>query len=303
MSEKKQFRLTLPKKEGEALIEQAKAEGYKTPQQLILDRIRCWEALQKKHAAASRREIKLIEERDTLEQQLLQTRDKDAQIRRIAETQTHEVLSFIKESRSELLMLYAFQYIFPKVPKDVAEVIEANNLIPGIFYMKHVCLTFPQYLKQIKILTNIITQAALDKKELKTENADLKQQLKDAATLPAALTVVLRDDASLEELCKRLHIRLLGNPTDLEAARKPYMEEKGGSLRHQDYVSRALRSYQVYKKEDFEAQEKLRLKQSVEIADLQRSRNFYKNKSWFRKLWESLGGRKTLPLPAKSNTL
>ena len=279
----KQIRLTLPDAEADSICKQATDEGFETPQQLILHRLRRFNELQA--------------EVTTLEA-------KQKELEQVLTSKTDEVLAYIKDNRHELLMLYAFRVIFPKVPEAVALVMDAYNLTPGVFYMRHVCENFPKYVDQINEAARKITATDAENKQLKAQVTnlegqltELEQKLTDAQSLKSALDVVLRDDTHLEELCQRLHIRLIGNEDFQKAV--DYMMEFGGTTRHQDYVSRALRSYHVYKRKDVEGQlksaEALISKNVDEIADLKRERDFYKDKSWLRKLWESLGGQKQLP--------
>ena len=231
---------------------------------------------------------------------------KQKELEQVLTSKTDEVLAYIKDNRHELLMLYAFRVIFPKkVPEAVTHWSWMHTILHRVsFYMRHVCENFPKYVDQINEAARKITATDAENKQLKAQVTnlegqltELEQKLTDAESLKSALTVVLRDDTHLEELCQRLHIRLIGNEDFQKAV--DYMLELGGTSRHQDYVSRALRSYHVYKRNDVEGQlksaEALISENADEIADLKRERDFYRDKSWLRKLWESLGGQKQLP--------
>ena len=159
----KQFRLTLPDAEATEIRKQAEAEGFGTPQKLILDRLRRFNELES--------------ERDALLKKVDETQpDPESQIQEIAITKTQEVLEVIKDDRHELLMLYAFRFIFPAVPADVMEVMTAYKLTPGVFYMRHVCEKFPQYVEQIKQSATQVVEAEAEVTKLKQEVPKIEAQ-------------------------------------------------------------------------------------------------------------------------------
>ena len=250
----KQFRLTMPDAEAEGIIKAAKAEGFDTPQKLILERFRRFSELEAKYT------------------QLTEARD--ATISDIAITKTQEVLEVIKAERHELLMLYAFRYIFPSVPEAVVEAMTEYKLTPGVYYMHHVCERFPEYIEQIKNALKRAGVAEAENKKLKESVAEIQTE-RDSAN---------KDAKAVSEQIKTIASYLGVPDTD---------EHIVDRIKEIETEAENLQGLQSQFNEKCEDVQKL----AEQRTQLEYDRDFYKNKSWWQKLWESITGKASLPPP------
>ena len=181
----KQFRLTMPDEEAEGIRKQSKAEGFDTPQKLILDRLRRFSELEAEISTLQTKFDDELTAHREHEQEIVKQREEwkakyenhqETSIEDIAITKTQEVLEVIKAERHELLMLYAFRYIFPSVPEAVVKVMTEYKLTPGVYYMHHVCERFPEYVEQIKNALKRAGVAEADNKKLKESVAKIQTE-------------------------------------------------------------------------------------------------------------------------------
>ena len=312
-SKSRQFRLTVPEAEAVDIIEQAEKDGFDTPQKLILHILRRFGKLNNDNAVLnaklnrrkgdfeeSQAEIERLTkalassqaERDALQSKLATPVDTTTQVNYIGITKTQEVLEVIKAERHELLMLYTFQYIFPDgAPESVVKVMQEFKLTPGVYYMQHVCTAFPTYIQQIKdeIVKSQKAEAAkaeLTKQvtALTTQRDEFESKWHEEQNLSTRLT---------KEKAKQLKqiATTLGVPDTVE-----HIVDRIKELEKEAETLQGLQEVVNEKSQTI-----------AEIAEqrtqLEYDRNFYRDKSWWRKLWESITGEPTLPpqIPRKAD--
>ena len=285
----KQFRLSMPLEKAERLIQESEHLGFKTPQRyichLLNDRVpdmkQKIQKLYEKRGTLTKSVNQLTAERDDLKARM--EAELTQWIRPLALTKTHEVLEEIKANRHELLMLYAFQFIFPETPEDVGKLIQQHNLQPGVFYMKHACMKLPFYVEQITVRDKRI----LDLQKTYAQNTESLKAERDEfeKLLHAETDVCNKYDERVKSLKKALKTiaTRLGVPDTEEHIVQRIKE-----------VEKEAENLQVLQAQ-FNEQSEVITRLAAQRTQLEYDRDFYKNKSWLRKLWEKMGGRITLP--------
>ena len=279
----KQFRLTMPDAEAEGIRKQSKAEGFDTPQKLILDRLRRFSELEAEISALKTKFDDELTNHREHEKEIVKQREEwrakyenhqETSIEDIAITKTQEVLEVIKTERHELLMLYAFRSIFPSVPEAVVKVMTEYKLTPGVYYMHHVCERFPEYVEQIKNALKRAGVAEAENKKLKESVAKIQTEGDTAKKDAKAVSQQIKTVASY-----------LGVPdTD---------EHIVDRIKELEQETENLQGIQASYNEQCENITKL----AEQRTQLEYDCDFYKNQSWWQKLWESITGKETQPLP------